>query len=159
MRGFLIIAGFICAWVTLYNGIVAFGAPPVRDDELVTMSGIVRHIDTPLARNRLVEQFVIELEVPPVRLVKIPVPTAFLPLDAARSLVGRTVTITVAGKRSRNRWLYALTRDDDGREIIRLNATRAHDAALRASHVRWMLAMGAVAGVIFMLALYRRPSP
>ena len=147
----LIIVGAVCAWVSLYQGIVAFGSPAVREDELVTVTGLVRHVETPVMRNRQVPQLVLQIEVAPTRMEVVPVPMAALPIETARTLIGETVTIIVARLRPRNRWAYDVKTAT--RQLVTLAEQRAHDAARRMSHLRWMIGMGMIAAAVFAVAL------
>jgi hypothetical protein len=158
VRGFLLIAAFVAAWTSLYNGIVAFGAPPVRDDELETVGGLVRHVDTPLMRNRLVDQVVLEVETAPARIIKIPLAVAYLDKFDPRTLSGKSIRAAIASKRARNRWIYDLAVTPDGPHLVRLADARAYDTAQRSSRLNWMLVLGALSALMFWSALRRRQS-
>jgi hypothetical protein len=156
MRATLILVAFVFAWAALYQGILALGTPPVRDDELVTVSGRLRHVDTPVMRNRLVDQLVLQVETAPARLVMIPATTAALPLEEARALVGQDITVVAAGLRPRNRWVYDLKTATA--HLVRLDEQRARDAAARAANIRWMLGLALIAALLVWRALKARPT-
>lgn len=150
MRAPLILVGFVLVWAALYQGILALGAPPVRDDELVTVSGLVRHVDTPVMRNRQVAQVVLQVETAPARLVTIPAPLAALSLEQARALVGQSIIVVTAGLRPRNRWVYDLRTADA--HLVKLDEQRARDAAARRRQILLMSALGTAAALVFWLA-------
>lgn len=129
MPAVLVLIAAMFTWAALYQGFVGYVVAPPRAGELATVSGILRHVDTPVTRNRFVPAIELQIEAADLRLHRIPARAETLALAEARSLVGAPVSATSAQGRPRNRWLYALSAS--GRTIVALADETARDEAAR----------------------------
>jgi hypothetical protein len=143
MIGWLWIAATLLTWASLYQGILILGSWPPTDAELSKVSGIVRHVDAPLTRNRHVPTVELHIETALVRTMRLTVRTVSMPLASAQALQGHTITVQFASGRPRNRWIYDLRAGD--RHLVRLEHERGRDQEARSAACYWMLALGAIA--------------
>ena len=154
MAGFLVLLATACIWISLYQGILAYAVAPPSEADLVTITGTVSHVDTPVTRNRFVPASELQIAVGPVKIVRVAVRQETISVEALRLLQGKPIEVRFAANRPRNRWVYQLI--SEGRTLVPLATEQARDAAAHASSVRWMLGSGALGFAILAAAWWVR---
>ena len=154
MAAVLVLLGTLFTWIALYQGILAYAVAPPSEADLVTITGTVSHVDTPVTRNRFVPASELQIAVGPVRVVRVAVRQETMDVEALRLLQGKPIEVRFAANRPRNRWVYQLI--SEGRTLVPLATEQARDAAAHASSVRWMLGSGALGFAILAAAWWVR---